>query len=642
MKTSIILSVAIAALIAGCGENKQDAKKLEEQLARDAAAEQLKKQNAELAGQLAAKEQALAEEKVRAAQAEADRLADANRAEADRLAAERESIEAKRKRLENDTARADEEKRLAMEAELRKRDEAVKAAELKAAAARREAERARNTPPVGAGWNVDFFYTALDPYGDWDEVEGYGPVFLPREAQQDRRWRPYTDGEWVRSEQGWTWRSNEPHGWATCHYGRWVRHVREGWMWVPGSEWAPAWVSWRKSETHIGWAPLPPEAHSGRGFNASVDAYFDIGVRNYNFVPRERFGAGRTYVGRIVEPERNVTIIQNTVNVTNISYRNSGGSMVIVNEGPDVNFANERAAAPIQIVRLQREEMPEGRIAHTPPAIAGGLLRLFAPVVNHERPVVRPQTVRKKVTREMDRGWNATDAAAEKGIRQKAAAEARKAEDDERETHRKQPVDKKPVIVKPQPPAERSPAVKPASPPAAKATPPKVVAPKKVTPPAPVPPAEKPDEPIAKPPVSEPPPAQPAPEKVIPKTPVKPAPEPAPEAEPKVESPAKPADLKPKRDPAPVVPKRETPAGKPPGQPKPPKEVAAPKNDARPLAKPAPQSPDSAKENIKNKPANPKAKKPKAGKTDGTPEDDAPQSATPIPAPSVPKATENP
>jgi hypothetical protein len=588
MKLSIILSVTIAALLAGCGENKNQAD-----------AEQLKKQNAELAGQLAAKEQALAEEKVRTAQAEADRVAEANRVEAERLAAERASIEAKRKRIEDDAARTDDEKRLAMEAELRKRDEAVKAAELKAAAARREAERARNTPPTGAGRNVDFFYTALDPYGDWDEVDGYGPVFLPREAQQDRKWRPYSDGEWVRSEQGWTWRSNEPHGWATCHYGRWVRHVREGWMWVPGSEWAPAWVSWRKSETHIGWAPLPPEAHSGRGFNASVDAYFDIGVRSYNFVPRERFGAGRTYVGRIVEPEKNVTIIQNTMNVTNITYRNTGSSTVIVNEGPDVNFINARASAPIQIVRLQRDEMTDG----SQPVVAAGLLRLFAPEVNHERPIAKPTKVRKKVTREMDRGWNPADAAAEKVIRQKVATEARKAEDDERETFRKQPAEKKPAILKPQPPIPPQSVVKPVAPPAKTTQPPKVAPPKKEAPHPNEPNTEKPEAPATKPETSvqkqpHAKPVQPAPEKAIPTTESKPSAETTPEAAPKTEPPIKPVGSKPEHAPSADAQRREKPTIKTPPAPKteqttpkPPEEKnAAPKSDAKPTTAPAPKA----------------------------------------------------
>lgn len=619
MKLSIILSVTIAALLAGCGENKNQAD-----------AEQLKKQNAELAGQLAAKEQALAQEKVRTAQAEADRVAEANRVEAERLAAERASIEAKRKRIEDDAARADDEKRLAMEAELRKRDEAVKAAELKAAAARREAERARNASAAGAGRNVDFFYTALDPYGDWDEVEGYGPVFLPREAQQDRKWRPYSDGEWVRSEQGWTWRSNEPHGWATCHYGRWVRHVREGWMWVPGSEWAPAWVSWRKSETHIGWAPLPPEAHSGRGFNASVDAYFDIGVRSYNFVPRERFGAGRTYVGRIVEPEKNVTIIQNTVNVTNITYRNSGNSTVIVNEGPDVNFINARASAPIQIVRLQRDEMTDG----SQPVVAAGLLRLFAPVVNHERPIAKPTKVRKKVTREMDRGWNPADAAAEKVIRQKVATEARKAEDEERETFRKQPAEKKPAILKPQPPTPPQSVVKPVAPPAKTTPQPKVAPPKKEAPHPNAPNTEKPEAPATKPETSvqkqpHAKPVQSSPEKVIPTTESKPSSEATPEVAPKTEPPIKPVGSKPEHAPGTDAPRLEKTGMKTPVQSK-----------SKQVAPNAPHDKAAQSKDVEiNNQQSPKPLKPKKGGADVIP-GSAPEtdSVTNHPAPTDAKA----
>ncbi len=527
MKPRFILYITIAALLTGCGERKQAAE-----------LEQLKKQNAELAEGMAAKEKALAEEKIRTAQAEADRVADANRVEADRLAAERASIGAERKRMEEDATRITAQKREEMEGELRRREEAQKLAEKKAAATVRanaeaeeariaavrvaNSERSRIPQPVGTGRNSDFFYTALDPYGDWDEVEGYGPVFLPREAQQDRNWRPYTDGEWVRSEQGWTWRSNEPHGWATSHYGRWVRHLREGWMWVPGSEWAPAWVSWRKSETHIGWAPLPPEAYSGRGFNSSVDEYYDIGARNYNFVPRERFGAGRTYVGRIVDTERNVTIIQNTVNVTNITYRGTGNNAMIVNEGPDMEFVNARSTTPVQIVRLQRDEVPEGRGTIAPAVITAGLMRMVAPVMNHDRPVATPQKVRKTATREFDRGWNGADDTAVKAIRQKLAAEARKAEDDEREAYRKLPAVNKPVIVKPAPAVVPPPAVKPVVQPVEKLAPQKPVVPEKVAPRTPQPPAVKKD---AAPAVEKnPPPApqvQPAPAKVVPKSDVK-------------------------------------------------------------------------------------------------------------------------
>lgn len=43
------------------------------------------------------------------------------------------------------------------------------------------------------------------------------------------------------------------------HYGRWVLDPEFGWVWILGNEWARAWVSWRRSHDHIGWAPLPPD-----------------------------------------------------------------------------------------------------------------------------------------------------------------------------------------------------------------------------------------------------------------------------------------------------------------------------------------------------------------------------------------------
>src|SRR5207248_1104167 len=106
--------------------------------------------------------------------------------------------------------------------------------------------------------------TQLDQYGDWRETSDYGYVWQPRQAQS-RTWRPYTDGHWVYTDVGWTWISEEPFGWATYHYGRWTRLRNIGWVWVPGDEWAPAWVSWRKSNAYVGWAPLPPEARFDRG-----------------------------------------------------------------------------------------------------------------------------------------------------------------------------------------------------------------------------------------------------------------------------------------------------------------------------------------------------------------------------------------
>ena len=48
-------------------------------------------------------------------------------------------------------------------------------------------------------------------------------------------------------------------GWVAFHYGRWINTDAYGWAWVPGNEWGPAWVDWRRSDEYAGWAPLPPD-----------------------------------------------------------------------------------------------------------------------------------------------------------------------------------------------------------------------------------------------------------------------------------------------------------------------------------------------------------------------------------------------
>src|SRR6185295_18546682 len=91
------------------------------------------------------------------------------------------------------------------------------------------------------------FYQKLDPYGDWIETGDYGFVFQPRPAAQSNDWRPYTNGHWVYTDAGWTWISEEPFGWATYHYGRWLYDDEYGYVWVPDTMWSPAWVAWRES-----------------------------------------------------------------------------------------------------------------------------------------------------------------------------------------------------------------------------------------------------------------------------------------------------------------------------------------------------------------------------------------------------------
>jgi hypothetical protein len=107
---------------------------------------------------------------------------------------------------------------------------------------------------------VNTFYDSLSAYGSWVEVPEYGWCWQPSVAAVNINWQPYADnGAWLWTDSGWYWNSYYSWGWAPFHYGRWHR-ARFGWCWVPDTYWAPAWVTWRSSDSYCGWAPLPPSA----------------------------------------------------------------------------------------------------------------------------------------------------------------------------------------------------------------------------------------------------------------------------------------------------------------------------------------------------------------------------------------------
>src|SRR5262249_31677170 len=100
--------------------------------------------------------------------------------------------------------------------------------------------------------------------GRWVDVQSYGRCWVPNSRPE--RWRPYTVGHWVSTDEGWSWVAEEDESdWGeTCyHYGRWFDDPDNGWVWIPGSVWAPSWVAWREGDGYSAWAPLPPECGDG-------------------------------------------------------------------------------------------------------------------------------------------------------------------------------------------------------------------------------------------------------------------------------------------------------------------------------------------------------------------------------------------
>ncbi len=265
--------------------------------------------------------------------------------------------------------------------------------------------------------STEFFYQQLDPFGDWIQTADYGYVWHPRDV--DENWRPYTVGSWAYTDAGWTWVSDEPFGAITYHYGRWTQLGDVGWSWVPEKEWGPAWVSWRRSNEYVGWAPLPPEASFQRevGISQWADSYYDIGPTHYAFVRVAEFGSPS--LARVVLPPReNVTVIRETRNITHISYRND----VVYDDGPEYDVVVRESREPVRRLRLERREdvivedgrPREGGLRAT---VAGGALRIFAPTVAFS-PDVAPTRVARRVERvEVNRGWRNVDQAQAQELR---------------------------------------------------------------------------------------------------------------------------------------------------------------------------------------------------------------------------------
>jgi hypothetical protein len=277
--------------------------------------------------------------------------------------------------------------------------------------------------------SVDFFYNNLSG-GNWFEVGDYGYCWQPDVAMNDSNWRPYSDGYWTYTDLGWTWVSYEDFGWATYHYGRWARLSDLGWVWVPGSddelEWGPAWVSWRTGGDYVGWAPLPPRgrvAYDNRPITGHVDVEFDIGPSCYNFIDVRYIGEP-VLRERIIERSQNVTYVNQTVNVTNITYKNK----VVYNYGPDFNVVSSRSNRPIQRLKLEHQNNVDFSVAAKSGAmtkVEGDRLVVGAPLtIRKSVKHVAPPTVKVKIAQaKLDHGWSGSDPKAQEQLKKKMQGE---------------------------------------------------------------------------------------------------------------------------------------------------------------------------------------------------------------------------
>jgi hypothetical protein len=145
---------------------------------------------------------------------------------------------------------------------------------------------------------------------------------------------------------------------------------------------------------------LPPEAEFDRrtGIHNWADNSYDIGPGQYNFVSVNQFGRKIT-PREIVPPQQNVTIINQTINVTNITYNNS----IVVNHGPSYDELRARSRQPIPRLRLERTN----NLNHERPVIRGEVVALPAVDFNPAENATRPNRVARHVGQTTaEHGWS--------------------------------------------------------------------------------------------------------------------------------------------------------------------------------------------------------------------------------------------
>lgn len=235
--------------------------------------------------------------------------------------------------------------------------------------------------PSGApSVDLGFFFDSLSPYGNWVETPAHGWAFAPTVAST---WRPYSDGQWIQSDAGWTWLTDEPFGWATYHYGRWDLNPDYGWLWVPGDQWAPAWVDWRATDDVVGWAPLPPSYVVSPRLSFRR-ANVVLPPEAYVFVPQREFLSSRVAFFAL-PPGQAKKLFRSSRQFTRYRFANN----LIINDG--VPFVTVQRRIGRRIPRYQLIDLEPRFWGVRPRArFAGNRVEIFRPTVLRTAVAVPP------------------------------------------------------------------------------------------------------------------------------------------------------------------------------------------------------------------------------------------------------------
>jgi hypothetical protein len=207
------------------------------------------------------------------------------------------------------------------------------------------------------------FYDQLNSFGRWVDDPTYGSIWFPN---VDEDFIPYvTNGYWVYSEFGLTWVSDFEWGWAPFHFGRWDYDKVSGWFWVPGYEWASAWVLWRRADGYYGWTQMRP--------NSSVDRYYDLPHEHWIFVKDndvDRHDLAKIFVSR----NNNTLIFSNSMIIDRVYHDKKRQEYYF--SGPSREEIRRTIGRDMKTVKLVEKDTP----GHS---LNSDRLQVYKPVMHH-------------------------------------------------------------------------------------------------------------------------------------------------------------------------------------------------------------------------------------------------------------------
>jgi hypothetical protein len=113
-------------------------------------------------------------------------------------------------------------------------------------------------------------------YGEWVWDEFCGYVWRPsyNDYYPWGNWQPYYYGSWRELNGQLFWVPEEKWGWVPYHLGIWMWSKKHGWIWIPGSAFAPSWSVWDFNMGYYSWRPWTlwdwNSYYSGYGWDDSL------------------------------------------------------------------------------------------------------------------------------------------------------------------------------------------------------------------------------------------------------------------------------------------------------------------------------------------------------------------------------------